>query len=189
MSANMVEIFKHNPTFANIRMLLCMINQIRCNVNVLIGVILFLVMAWHEWSYDRIKNKDGHWKRKGWINEWIKELEKFLHDRPWISPWIKSISKELDITCHVFTSQLSCHCYVIANRLWRHQQNVGRASEWYANDMREWYAKILVFSLIYGFVMSCKKWNNICTLVTNCLCAHSSVILVLISLVAAQLGK
>ena len=53
----------------------------------------------------------------------------FLHDRRWISPWIKSISNALDITCHVFASQFSGHCDVIANRLWRHQQNVGRVSE------------------------------------------------------------
>ena len=53
----------------------------------------------------------------------------FLHDRPSISPWIKSISNQLDITCHVFASQLSGHCDVIANRLWRHQPNVRRASE------------------------------------------------------------
>ena len=53
----------------------------------------------------------------------------FLHDRSWIAPWIKSISNELDITCHVFASQLSGHCDVIADRLWRHQQNVMRASE------------------------------------------------------------
>ena len=53
----------------------------------------------------------------------------FLHDRPWISSWIKSISNELDISCHVFASQLSGHYDVIANRLWRHQQNVKRASE------------------------------------------------------------
>ena len=53
----------------------------------------------------------------------------FLHDRPWISPWIKSICNELDITCHVFASQLSGHCDVIADRLWRHQQNVMRANE------------------------------------------------------------
>ena len=41
----------------------------------------------------------------------------FLHDRSWISPWIKSISNELDITCHLFVSQLSGHCDVIANLL------------------------------------------------------------------------
>ena len=35
--------------------------------------------------------------------------------------------------------------------------------------------------------MSCKKWNNVCTLVTNCFCAHSSAVLVFISLVALQL--
>ena len=56
-------------------------------------------------------------------------LRVFLLDRPWISPWIKSISNELDITCHVFASQLSGHCDVIADRLWRHQQNVMRANE------------------------------------------------------------
>ena len=53
----------------------------------------------------------------------------FLHDQPWISRWIRMISNELDITCHVFASQLSGHCDVIADRLWRHQQNVMRASE------------------------------------------------------------
>ena len=47
----------------------------------------------------------------------------FLHVRPWISPWIKSISNELDITIHVIASQLSVHCDVIGNRLWRHQQD------------------------------------------------------------------
>ena len=76
----------------------------------------------------------------------------FLHDRSWISPWIKSISSELDITCHVFASQLSGHCDVIANRLWRHQQNVKLASK-----TLEWCVKILVLSVIYGFVMSCEK--------------------------------
>ena len=108
----------------------------------------------------------------------------FLHDRPWISQWIKSISNESDITCHVFASQLSGHCDVFANRLWRHQQNVKRASE-----TRGWFVKIPVLSVIYAFGMSCKKWNDVCTLVTNCLYAHSSVILVFIYLVAAQLGK
>ena len=31
--------------------------------------------------------------------------------------------------CHVFASQLSGHCDVIADWLWRHQQNIKRASE------------------------------------------------------------
>ena len=65
----------------------------------------------------------------------------FLHDRPWILPWIKSISNELDVTCHVFASQLSGHCDVIASRLWRHLQNVQRASE-----TRGWCVKILVLA-------------------------------------------
>ena len=79
----------------------------------------------------------------------------------------------------MFASQLSGHCDVISNRLWRHQQNV----KW-AKESRGRRVKILVFNVIYGFIMSCKK-NNVCTLVTNRLCAHSSVILVFISIVAA----
>ena len=79
----------------------------------------------------------------------------FLHDRPWISPWIKSISNELDITCHAFASQLSGRCDVIVNRLWRHQQNVKRPSE-----TRGWYARILVFNVIYSFVNSGNKHQN-----------------------------
>ena len=84
--------------------------------------------------------------------DWYVYNGHFLHDRPWTSPWIKSISNELDITCHVFAQQLFGHCDVIANRLWRHQQNLKRTSE-----TRERCVKILVFSVIYGFVMSCKK--------------------------------
>ena len=87
----------------------------------------------------------------------------FLHDRSWILPWIKSISDELDITIHVIALQLSGHCDVISSRLWRHQQNDNRAGE-----TRGRCVKIVVFIVIYGFVMSCKKWNNVYTLVTNC---------------------
>ena len=60
----------------------------------------------------------------------------FLHDWPWILPWIKSTSNELDIIIHVIASQLSGHCDVISNRLWRHQQNVKRASETRGNVWR-----------------------------------------------------
>ena len=35
----------------------------------------------------------------------------------------------LDITIHVSASQLSGHCDVISNRLWRHQQNENRTNE------------------------------------------------------------
>ena len=59
----------------------------------------------------------------------LSENDIFLHGRPWISPWIESISNELDITVHVIASQLSGHCDVIGNRLWRHPQNEDRASE------------------------------------------------------------
>ena len=41
----------------------------------------------------------------------------------------------------------------------------------------------------YGIVISCKKYNNVCTLVTNCLCTHSCVISVFISAITAQLVK
>ena len=80
------------------------------------------------------------------------EYTVFLHDRPWISAWIKSISNELDITIHVIASQLSCHCDVISNRLWRHQQNENRASETLGRC-----EKIVSFIVIYEFVMSCKN--------------------------------
>ena len=76
----------------------------------------------------------------------------FLHNRSWISPWIKSISNELDITCHVFASQLSGHCDVIANQLWRHQQNIRRASE-----PPGWCVKIL---LLASFMGSLCRVNN-----------------------------
>ena len=100
----------------------------------------------------------------------------FLHARTRKSSWIKSISNELDITIHVIALQLSGHCDVINNRLWRHQQIENRAIE-----TRGAYVKRVVFIVIYGSVMSCK---NTWTLVTNCFCAHSSVILAFISLVS-----
>ena len=93
----------------------------------------------------------------------------FLHDRPWILPWIKSISNELDITIHVIAPQVSGNCDVIGKRSWRDQQNENRASE-----TRGRCVKLVVFIVIYGFVISCKKQNNVCTLVTNRFCAHLS---------------
>ena len=85
---------------------------------------------------------------------WILTMRniRFLHDRSWISPWIKSISNELDITIHMIASQLSGHCDIISNRLWRHKHNENRASE-----TRGRCVKIVIFIVIYGFVMSCKK--------------------------------
>ena len=78
------------------------------------------------------------------------EDKTFLHERLWLSPWIKSISNELDINCHVFASQLSGHCDVIANRLWRHQQNVKRA-----RHITGIMCEDPPLSVIYGFVLPC----------------------------------
>ena len=99
----------------------------------------------------------------------------FLHDRSWISPWIKSISNELDIIIHVIVSQLSRHCDVISNLLWRHQQKKNRASE-----TRGRCVKIVVLSSFMDWL--CHVRNKITYVL-------SSVIFVLISLVASQLGK
>ena len=87
--------------------------------------------------------------------------------RPWLSPWMKSISSEFDIIIHVIASHLSGHCDVISNRMWRHRQN-----ENWVCETRGRCVKIVIFVVIYGFVMSCKKWNNVCTLVTNCFNVH-----------------
>ena len=65
--------------------------------------------------------------------------------------------------------KLSGHCDVISKRPWRHQQNNNRT-----NETRGRIVKIVFVIFIYGFVMSCKKWNNVCTLVTNYFCTHSS---------------
>ena len=93
----------------------------------------------------------------------------FWHDRSWISPWIKPIPNEFDITICVIAPQLTGHCDVISNRLWVHQQNVNRAT-----GTRDRCVTIIVSIVIYGFVMSCKKWNNICTPMTNWRCSQSS---------------
>ena len=71
-----------------------------------------------------------------------------------ISLWIKSIFGKLDIIVHVIASQLSGHCDITRRRLWCHQQNVNWTSE-----IRGRSVKISIFIVIYGFVMSCKKWN------------------------------
>ena len=71
-----------------------------------------------------------------------------------LSPIIKSISNELDIAIHVIASQLSGHCDVIGNRLWRHQQN-----ENWVSETRERCVKIVVLSL---FIDSfCRVRNKI----------------------------
>ena len=99
----------------------------------------------------------------------------FLHGHPWILQWIKSIFYKLDITIHGIVSQLSRYCDVINNPLWCHQQN----EDW-ASETRGRCVKIVIFIVIYGFVMSCKKLNNICTLMMNCFCTHWSDIFMFI---------
>ena len=71
----------------------------------------------------------------------------------------------------MIASQLSGHCDVVRNRLWRHQQNENRASE-----TRGRWENIVIFIVICGFATSWKNWNSVHTLMTNCFCAHSSVI-------------
>ena len=85
----------------------------------------------------------------------------FLHDRPWISPWIKSISNELDITCHVFASPLSGHCDVIANRLWRHQQNVKRASETRDDVWRSPFLVLFMDYRVRNKIMYVLLWRTV----------------------------
>ena len=95
-------------------------------------------------------------------------LRSYFFTRPAVNIAVKkSIYNELD---HVISSQLSGHCDTISSRLWRHQQNENRMSE-----TKDSYVKIIVFIVIYGFVMWCKKWNNLCSLVANCFCAPLSV--------------
>ena len=84
----------------------------------------------------------------------------------------------------MIASQLSRYCDIISNRLWRHQLNENRARK-----TRGRCVNIVVFIVFCGFTMSCKKWNNVYTLVTNCFCVHSSDILVLISLELSNSGN
>ena len=62
----------------------------------------------------------------------------------------------------MIASQLSGHCDLISNQLWCHQQN-----ENWASETRDRCVKIVVSIVISAFVMSCKKYNNVCTRVTE----------------------
>ena len=93
----------------------------------------------------------------------------------------KSISDEWNITFHVIASQLSGHCDVTSNRLWRHQKNVSWASE-----APRRCVKIVVFIVTYEFVMSCKTQNQVYYLKANCLGAHSSDTFVSTSIVVGH---
>ena len=72
------------------------------------------------------------------------------------SVWIKLISNNLDIIIHVIKSQLL------------HQQSIVTSSA--EQRLNEWDMGTMckdLFIVIYGFVVTCKKWNYICYLVTN----------------------
>ena len=76
----------------------------------------------------------------------------FLHNRPWILRWIKSISNEFNFIINMITLHLSGHCDVISKPLWHHQQNENWASETQGRCV-----KLVVFIVMYGFFMLCKK--------------------------------
>ena len=64
--------------------------------------------------------------------------------------------------------------------LWRHQQSIVMSSaERKTNDCDTGtMCKDRRISVTYGFLMSCKIWNNASNLTTNCFCAHSSYFVV-----------
>ena len=96
----------------------------------------------------------------------IMHIFNFLHNRPWISLWIKSITNELDIiihSCLAIVTSSAIDCDVIS---WTKIERGDTGTM--CKDHR--------FCCVYGFVRLCKKQSNVCTLVTNSFCAHSSVI-------------
>ena len=90
----------------------------------------------------------------------------FLHDRPCLSQWIKSISNELDIIIHVIASQLSGHCDVISDRLWRHQENKNRASETLGRCVRIVVLSSFINSLcrVRNKIMYVLSWRTVSAL-------------------------
>ena len=91
-----------------------------------------------------------------------------LYDRPWICPWIKSIYDKLDDAFRVCASQLLCRIM----HLWRHQQSMlchqQNVNWWVRYRVSMWRS---LFVINYGFLMLCKKQNNVSTVRMNCLYA------------------
>ena len=57
-------------------------------------------------------------------------------------------------------------------------------------DKKTWCRCVkIIFLIICGLNDSCKKWYNVCTVLTYCLCAYSCVIVVFIIHIAKQGGK
>ena len=86
----------------------------------------------------------------------------FLHDQPWISQWIKLISNELDVTIHQIALQLSGHCDVISNWLWRHQQKVN----WMIHGVDMWRSLFLssfmdLFCHVRNIIMYPLFWQTV----------------------------
>ena len=127
---------------------------------------------WSPRTKGQLRGKCFHLMTSSWYICLIWEVNQeqiYFLTRPVVNIALnKSISNELDITIHVIASQLPGHCDAISTRLWRHQPNENRASE-----TRGRRVKLVVFIVIYGFVMSCKKLNNVYTLVTNRFCSLS----------------
>ena len=94
----------------------------------------------------------------------------FWHDRKCVSLLLKLIYTELDIafcTCITIVGSHVTSSAIVSDVISRTQTEQVRHGSM-CEDRR--------FSVIYGFIMSCKKQNNLCSLVTNSSCAHLSVI-------------
>ena len=97
----------------------------------------------------------------------------FLHDCLWISTWIK-----LKVRYHLssaFVTIAKSH-QVPHNKSWSHHQHPNRPS-----GVQCQCVKIVFLTVIYGLIISRKKWNNVCTIIIDCLCIHSMVIIVMMT--------
>ena len=63
-------------------------------------------------------------------------------------------------------------------------QNINRANETWGQC-----GKVVFSIVIYGLIVLYKKWNNVCTVMMNCLYIRSSDISVFISHFVTELGK
>ena len=87
--------------------------------------------------------------------------------------------------------RVRCHLsrvhFTIVRSLWCHRQSsvTPSANVKPASETRWWCVKVLVFM----YVLLCRTRFYVCTLVTNFLCAHSSVILVFISFLLRNSGR
>ena len=115
-----------------------------------------------------MNNEKKNWLWAGWVASYLqRSLSHRWMGGPdatsgfWKQPFsaVRALGgypgNELDITIHVIVSQLSGHCDVISNLLWHQQQNENRASVTWGRS-----ARIVLFVIIYGFVMSYKKYIN-----------------------------